>query len=123
MLALAGLMIVAGCANHGVPAAFDDTSAAKTAKLTIVDVRTPAEFAKDKVQGSVNVPIDDLAARIATVAPDKSQPLAVHCQGGGRSARAKKALEAMGYSNVTDWGSLENAKAMSTRTSDGSMGQ
>jgi rhodanese-related sulfurtransferase len=34
----------------------------------------------------------------------------VHCQSGGRSARAKKLLDSQGYTQVEDLGSLAHAR-------------
>lgn len=103
-------VFVSGCAERNGHSPKQTSSAAMTGKPTILDVRTPEEYAGTHIPGSVNLPIDDLEQRIAAVAKDKSQPLVVHCQSGGRSARAKKKLETLGYTNVTDWGSFENAR-------------
>lgn len=102
-LGLLAAFLLAGCTE---PRA----AVAVVGNPVILDVRTPEEFAEDHVPGAVNVPIDDLEQRITKVIKDKAQPLAVHCQAGGRSSRAKKKLEAMGYSKVTNWGSLDEAK-------------
>jgi phage shock protein E len=79
-------------------------------KLLVLDVRTPEEFNGGHVAGAVNVPLDELPMRISQVAPQKDAPLAVHCQSGGRSARAKKLLDSRGYTQVQDLGSLAHAR-------------
>jgi phage shock protein E len=76
----------------------------------VIDVRTPQEFAKGHVAGAVNIPVSEIETRIAEVA-SKETPLLVHCQSGGRSARATAALRNMGYTKVKDLGGYANAKA------------
>ena len=80
------------------------------ARAKVIDVRTPEEFASGHVSGAVNVPVNEIEEKIASVAPDKSTPLMVHCRSGNRSARAKATLERLGYTNVTDLGSLAHAR-------------
>lgn len=90
----------------------------------IIDVRTPREFAQGHVPGATNIPLDTINEQtLAPYAGDKSQPIFVHCRSGGRSARAKVKLHALGYTNVIDWGSLENARAMGTRIGNGRASQ
>ena len=38
----------------------------------IVDVRPPAEFAAGRLPGAVNIPIDDLARRMAEIPRDRA---------------------------------------------------
>ena len=108
---LVGLLVCACSSSKPAPDATSG-SAPTTAhpKLLVLDVRSPEEFKSGHLNGAVNVPVDELNQKIAQVAPDKDTPIAVHCQSGGRSARAKKALDSMGYSHVEDLGSLAHAR-------------
>lgn len=54
---------------------------------TIVDVRTPQEFIGGHVAGSINIPIQELTARIEEVKSLKT-PLVLCCASGGRSGQA-----------------------------------
>lgn len=96
--------------STGAPAATESHPAGTEQKLLVLDVRTAEEFNRGHIQGATNVPIQELEKRIEQVAPNKTAPIAVHCQGGGRSARAKKLLDGKGYTNVEDLGSLANAR-------------
>jgi phage shock protein E len=75
----------------------------------IIDVRTPGEFKGGHLKGAINLPVNEVAERISSVTTNKSAPILVHCQSGGRSATAKKKLEAIGYNHVFDLGSLKRA--------------
>jgi phage shock protein E len=93
----------AGGAGSGSAAAHE--AVAKGARL--VDVRTTDEFADGHLDGAVNIPVQDLEARLAEVGP-KDKPVVVYCRSGGRSARAKRLLEGAGYTSVIDLGGIGN---------------
>jgi rhodanese-related sulfurtransferase len=79
----------------------------------VLDVRTPEEFG-DHLPTATNVPVDDLPKRLAEVdhlaGGDKAKPIVVYCHAGGRAARAKRALEAAGYTNVTNGGGIDDLR-------------
>jgi rhodanese-related sulfurtransferase len=56
----------------------------------LIDVREPHEFAQGHARGASNVPLGQLAARIAAVAQDRVVLLI--CQSGGRSRSAQDIL-------------------------------
>jgi rhodanese-related sulfurtransferase len=64
----------------------------------VIDVRTAAEFGSGHVEGAVNIPVDTLAAAVATW--DKTTPVVVYCATGARSLNAFGYLEAQGFSHV-----------------------
>lgn len=63
--------------------------------LTLIDVRTPEEFARGTLPGAVSYPLDTLRARPPQ--SDKSKPLAIFCQVGLRGHVATRLLAQMGY--------------------------
>jgi len=56
--------------------------------VQLIDVRTPAEYAKGTVDGAVNIPVDDLRQRLDEVGSD----VIVHCQVGLRGYLAARIL-------------------------------
>jgi len=74
---------------------------------TLVDVRTPEEFAGGSVPGAVNIPVQVLDARKVEIG--KQAPVVVFCRSGGRSATATAKLIAAGY-EVYDAGGIGNLK-------------
>ena len=68
--------------------------------LTAIDVRAPSEYEAGHLPGVVNIPLGQLAARIAEVPRDR--PLVMQCQGGGRSAMAAALLQAEGFTDVAN---------------------
>jgi phage shock protein E len=79
----------------------------------IVDVRTPAEFAGGHVKGAVNVPHDQVTARLEAFGADKNRQIVVYCRSGRRSGLAQAALSAAGYTRVVNGGTVEDVKKAS----------
>lgn len=61
----------------------------------LVDVREPEEHARDHIDGSILMPLRQLAARLGGLPTDR--PVVVHCETGLRSERATALLRARGY--------------------------
>lgn len=72
-------------------------------KVTLIDVRTPAEYGEVHVAGAKNVPLDRLSAAKHPEIPDDARaPTYVICKSGGRSKMACDKLVASGYGNVVN---------------------
>ena len=61
---------------------------------TIVDVRTEAEFVEGNVNGSINIPLNEVVDRMEEL--KEMQPLVLCCLSGGRSGQATAFLQAQG---------------------------
>ena len=62
---------------------------------TLLDVRTPAEYARGHVEGFVNIPVDELREHIDEL--EKTKPVYVICQSGLRSYIACRILTGNGF--------------------------
>lgn len=71
----------------------------KKANVTLVDVRTPEEYAQGHIKGSVLVPVQVLQEQLQKL-PNKDECLYVYCRRGIRGANAVKILKKSGYTNV-----------------------
>ena len=69
---------------------------------TVVDVRTPGEFAMGNVEGSVNIPLDTIPARIEEL--KRFESIVLCCASGGRSNSAFQYLKAQGFDKIYDGG-------------------
>ena len=67
-----------------------------------VDVRSPAEFANGRAEGTVNIPLPELGSRLAEI--PKSAPVVLCCASGSRSGMAKLLLMKNGYAKVYNVG-------------------
>ena len=68
----------------------------KEKKGTIVDVRTPEEFKGGNVQGSINIPLQEIPKRMEELKSLES-PLVLCCASGGRSGQAHSYLVQQGF--------------------------
>lgn len=66
----------------------------RNGSITLLDTRTPEEFADGHVEGFMNIPVDEIRDRIQELDPDK--PVYVMCQSGLRSYIACRILEGNG---------------------------
>ena len=66
----------------------------------VLDVRTPAEFAKGHLLGALNIDVNgqDFEKNIAAL--DKSKTYLVHCAGGFRSAKACEKMSHLEFRNL-----------------------
>lgn len=76
----------------------------------VIDVRTETEWNSGHIEGAVLIPYDQIKSRIGEVTEDKSAPIAVYCRSGRRSGIAIKALKELGYTNLENLGSLQDAR-------------
>ena len=67
----------------------------------LVDVREDNEWNKSRIPGAIHVGRGVLEMNIEARVPQKSTPIIVYCQGGGRSAVAADVLAKIGYTNVS----------------------
>lgn len=69
----------------------------------IVDVRTPGEYAGGNIKGSLNIPLNELSAKLNKL--NKNKPIITCCASGMRSASAKGVLKSKGFTEVYNGGS------------------
>ena len=79
-------------------------------KSLFLDVRTREEHAQERIEPSVNIPVDELDERLESLGP-RNRPIVVYCRSGRRSAIALDILTAAGFTNVRDAGSIHNVRA------------
>ncbi len=66
----------------------------------LIDVRTPQEFRAGHLPGAVNMDILQEGVLTQFQSLDNDKTVYVYCQKGGRSARASKVLDSLGYKTV-----------------------
>lgn len=76
---------------------------------TLIDVRTPDEFAQGHLEGAINLDITSSAFDVEIANLDKAGTYTVYCRSGNRSAQAAERMRSIGIKNVTDAGGYEMA--------------
>jgi len=119
--ALAGALLaltpaIAACSTDAEPTeaaetaavAFDgahvgtDVFAAAAAQdgVTVIDVRTPAEFAEGHLPGAVNIDVSDAGFEAAVAELDPEGEYAVYCRSGNRSRAAIDLMTGAGVAST-----------------------
>ena len=72
--------------------------------FAILDTRTPAEFAENRITGAINIDVKapDFPERTAKL--DKNASYLVYCRGGVRSGKAMGLMKAAGFREVYNLG-------------------
>lgn len=75
----------------------------------LVDVRTPAEYQSQHLDGAVNLPLSSVPTAFKDI--DKDQLVVVYCRSGNRSGQALNYLVQKGYTRVFNGGGLNEMLA------------
>jgi rhodanese-related sulfurtransferase len=104
LLAILALIVIAVTAT-----ACSTSDAQSASNRTVIDVRTPAEYAAGHLKGAVNIDLrsGSFEQQVANLAKDGEY--LVYCHSGNRSAQAASIMKAAGFSHVVDGGSMQNA--------------
>ena len=113
---LLSLLILAGCAAPAEQEAtyrqisMSDavTMMEEESNYIILDVRTPEEFSDKHIPGAINVPNETIGTEGIPELPDKDQLILVYCRSGNRSKQAADKLAALGYTNIVEFGGIND---------------
>lgn len=78
---------------------------------TVIDVRTPEEFAAGHLQGATNIDVTaaDFHERVGELDPDATYVL--YCRSGSRAGAAAQMMAEMGFDDVVNAGGYETLAA------------
>ncbi len=74
--------------------------------VTLIDVRTPAEFAEGHIAGAELVDLNSGEFPTAIVEFDRSGRYLLYCRSGNRSAQAAAIMAELGFEQVWDMGGI-----------------
>ncbi len=119
VVAAAFSVALAGCGSDAVVRDVQKISAAEGSsvmqdmgdRLTVVDVRTPTEFAAGHVEGATNLDLEGGQFSQLIESLPKNEAYLVYCQSGRRSALAADAMVQAGFTNVRDMGGIADWQA------------
>lgn len=81
------------------------------AGASLVDVRTPQEFAAGYIERAQLFPLGNLEQGLYPEV-DKNSKIYVYCRSGNRSAEATKILTSAGFTDVVDLGGVPDVQAL-----------
>lgn len=77
-------------------------------ELIILDVRTQAEYNAEHIPNAVLIPNETITDKMPELLPDFDAEILIYCRSGNRSAQAARKLIQIGYTNVYDFGGINN---------------
>ena len=105
-----------GCSAGG-SASYDQISGAEAKALMdsesgyiILDVREQHEYDEGHIPGAILIPYGEIANRAEKELSNKDQLILVFCRSGRRSKIAAEALVKLGYTNVKEFGGINDWK-------------
>ena len=82
------------------------------AVTSVIDVRTPEEFNAGHLEGAVNIPVEvgDFVGTISQL--DPAGKYLIYCKSGRRAGLAIDQMTQLGFTDMSNLGSLENAASV-----------
>jgi phage shock protein E len=103
LMMLSLLILVLGACAH------TSQQPAAAARTLVIDVRTEQEWNAGHLDGAVLIPHDRIEQGIVSVAPDRKERIYLYCRSGRRTGLAFDALKKIGYLDLVNLGTMENA--------------
>lgn len=75
----------------------------------IIDVRTVPEFQEGHLEGALNLPYDKIGETIQAAVPNRNSKIILYCRSGRRSGIALDTLKSIGYEDVTNLKTVNEA--------------
>ena len=79
-------------------------------KYILLDVREQDEYDSGHIPGALLIPYGEIAEKAPDLIPDKSEQILVYCRSGRRSKIAAESLAQLGYTNVLEFGGINDWK-------------
>lgn len=86
-------------------------SVSMAGQWALIDVRTSGEYDRSHIPGAVLMPYDEISRRIGDLGLAKDDEILLYCRSGRRADVALGILQELGYTNVRNLGSEEQASA------------
>lgn len=113
VLLILSLLLFTGCAASGISyeqISMDEAIALmeESTNYIILDVRTQQEYEEKHIPGAILIPNETIRGTEPELLPDKDQLILVYCRSGNRSKQASEKLAKMGYTNIKEFGGIND---------------
>jgi rhodanese-related sulfurtransferase len=116
--ALAGIALYFAYAKGWILSDFESISPSQAYTLlqndqnvSLLDVRTPEEFAQEHIEGATLIPVQVLNENISKLQNVKEKKIIVYCHSGSRSAAASRILVKNGFVPLNVTGGISQWKS------------
>lgn len=77
--------------------------------VQLIDIRTPEEYIKGYIDDAINIDfLQEETFKKDIQKFDKNQPIYIYCRSGGRTGRASKLMQQMGFKKIFDYSGSYN---------------
>ena len=112
---LMSMLLLAGCGAQSEESTYRQINAEEAAAIMeeessyiILDVRTAQEYGEKHIPGAINIPNETIGTEDIPELPDKEQLILVYCRSGNRSKQASEKLVKLGYTNIVEFGGIND---------------
>ena len=109
------MCVLAGCSNSAEAEGYTQVDAETAAQMMadkddeiVLDVRSPEEYQEQHIPEAINIPNETIGEEPIDALPDKEQLILVYCRSGNRSKQAAEKLAAQGYTNIVEFGGIND---------------
>jgi phage shock protein E len=115
-VAVLAAVVVAGCSSSSASPSDAAPGLEEMEGRTIIDVRTPEEFAEGHVAGAANLDLTggQFEAEVGDLPRDGSYFL--YCRTGNRSGQAEQIMRDLGFDDVVNGGAFDDLAAAGAPT-------
>lgn len=71
-------------------------------KVSVVDIRTPQEFAQGHIKNAINIDWYQRSFRELIQDIPKDKPIAIYCRSGNRTSKAANLLQSLGFTEIVN---------------------
>jgi len=106
------VLLASACSSDSGAAVVEKVEATEAVQLieqgehTVIDVRTPAEYASGHVDVAENLDVSAATFEQQVKRLDRSEEYILYCQSGNRSAGAAETMADLGFTDVVDAGGI-----------------
>lgn len=75
-----------------------------------IDVRSAGEYMIDNIEGDTRISHGEIVDEVNKMFTAKDTEISLYCRSGGRASKARTALLDAGYTNVSNIGSINDAR-------------
>ena len=114
-ITIMSMLLLSGCGSVSSTETYQKISADEAAAMMqersdyiILDVRTQEEYQEKHIPGAICIPNETIGSKEIPELADKNQLIMVYCRSGNRSKQAAEKLAGMGYTNIVEFGGIND---------------
>ena len=117
LILVIAVVLLAGCTAKESENTYNQISMTEAVSMMeeetdyiILDVRTAEEYEEKHITGAINIPNEEIGNEEIELLPDKDAIILVYCRSGNRSKQASEKLANLGYTNIYEFGGINDWK-------------